>query len=328
MKLIGCDLHLDLKMYRVPDNGIRRIKLNFPEFEIIPVNVPGFPKYYSDMEVYWGNRINEDIIRSSTSLKWIHFGSLGVNNARTNLVQERGIIITNSKGTVEKAVALTALAFLLSLARGIQRGKELSQGKMFSRESFDRYFEFISDLEGFKVLIVGSGEIGSILSKMLATLGTSIDLIVKNEDRIKDDHISNIYGLERLTYAVSKADAVINLLPFTTETKDIFNERVFREVKPGSFFINVGRGETVVESDLIKFIKNGRIAGVGLDVFSNEPLADDSELHHLPNVLITPHVAAISSAYWDKEIDLFIRNLTRYANGRELLNVVDTTKGY
>ena len=328
MITIGCDLKFNLKLYHLPDAELIRLQKKFPNCDFQIVNVEDHPQFLPEMQIYWGNRINADIIKNSPQLKWIHFGSLGVNNARSPLVNERNIIVTNSRGTVEKSVALTGLAFLLNLVRGIEKGQEISREGEFSRASFDNYYDALSDFENFKTLIVGYGEIGKILANFLRALGSKIEVVVKNSNDRQEIGVDKVHSINELGSAVSCADAVVNLLPFTDETKNIFGKNIFESMKNNSYFINIGRGETVVETELIDALKNKKIKGAGLDVFSVEPLADKSPLHQLKNVLLTPHVAAISPAYWNREVKIFEDNLTRFLRDEQLLNVVDMTKGY
>ena len=102
----------------------------------------------------------------------------------------------------------------------------------------------------------------------------------------------------------------------------------FRAMKPSSYFINIARGEVLVEADLITALQEGYIRGAGLDVFAQEPLPADSPLWDMPNVIITPHVAALSPYYLDRAIKLFADNLTRLIHDREMFNIVDKAKGY
>ena len=93
-------------------------------------------------------------------------------------------------------------------------------------------------------------------------------------------------------------------------------------MKNSSYIINVGRGQTIVEKDLIYALKNNLIAGAGLDVFEKEPLSEDSELWNLDNVIITPHVAGLSQNYWDKEYKLFKKNYKLYLKNKRMINEI------
>ena len=99
-------------------------------------------------------------------------------------------------------------------------------------------------------------------------------------------------------------------------------------MKPSAFFINVSRGGVVQEDALISALQSRRIAGAGLDVVAEEPLPQSSPLWELPNVIITPHMSAISPLYLDRALQLFAKNLSLYITGQPMFNLVDKTKGY
>jgi phosphoglycerate dehydrogenase-like enzyme len=124
------------------------------------------------------------------------------------------------------------------------------------------------------------------------------------------------------------ADFVVNCTPLTPETTGIFNREFFETLKPGAYFISVGRGRSTVTADLIGALKNGRLAGAGLDVVDPEPLPADSALWHLPNVIITPHVSADTSVSQEQRNAVVVENLRRYAAGEPMLSVVDIERGY
>jgi phosphoglycerate dehydrogenase-like enzyme len=127
---------------------------------------------------------------------------------------------------------------------------------------------------------------------------------------------------------IVRADVIVNALPLTPETKGIFGRKAFDAAKRGALFINVGRGSTVVTSDLLAALTDGRIGGAGLDVTDPEPLPPDHPLWHLPNVLITPHVAAVTDLGEEPRWLIARENLRRYAAGGKLLSEVSVEKGY
>ena len=108
----------------------------------------------------------------------------------------------------------------------------------------------------------------------------------------------------------------------------MFNKAFFEAMKPGAYFINVGRGESAVTADLIEALNNGTIAGAGLDVTDPEPLPADHPLWNTPRVLITPHVAALSMETFGRIQALVAENLRRDVAGEPLLSVVDVKRGY
>jgi|GEM_PF-356096 len=322
-KSIGCDLFLDLQMFRVPDFALKRIELSIPQVQIAPMNCPGYPLIRPDIEIYWGNRISEEIIASSDRLKWIHFGSVGTNHADVQMVRERGILVTNSRDIVNAAMVASGLAHITTLARGIHRVFYLRKDGHFSRQKFDQYFNEVQDLNNQTVLILGYGSIGQALAKVLKSLGMKIIGVRRSSD-VLDSESERVVGLNESASLIGEADFIVNLLPLSEDTYQIVDSVFLAAMKKSAFFINLGRGETVVESDLVQALKRGAIAGAGLDVFEREPLGPDSPLLKLPNVVVTPHVAGVTQSYWAKQTDLFIANLEAYLDEdfSSMLNVV------
>lgn len=325
---VGCDLFLDLKLYQLPQKKLDELKHAFPGVDIEPVNIKnGLPLPLQDMEIYWGNRITPEIISSMPKLKWIHFGSVGVNRAQTKEVVDRNIVVTNSRDIMTGAVASTALSMMLALGRGLHHCWRLRSEGNLTRESYDQYFDQTYEFEGQTCLVIGYGQIGKRLAAACTGLGMKVDAVCRTtEPQAGVNGI--VYQMSDLKKAVSTADFVVNMLPLTPLTDKIFDRDIFQAMKKSAFFINVGRGESVKENELVQALKNGTIAGAGLDVFEKEPLAAASELWKLNEVIITPHIGGLTNQYWNKSVDLFKENLKRYILGERLLNIVDMKKGY
>jgi phosphoglycerate dehydrogenase-like enzyme len=133
---------------------------------------------------------------------------------------------------------------------------------------------------------------------------------------------------DELTQLVGQADIVVSSVPLTPKTIGLFDAAMFARMKPTAFFINVGRGKTVVTKDLIAALNEHRIAGAGLDVVDPEPLPPDHPLWKTANVIITPHVGDISQLRMQRMWLVMRENLRRYVAGEKLLSVVNTTRGY
>ena len=321
--VVACDLFLSLRLYHLPEWLQERLKIAFPNVEIVPINTPNLPLTTGDATVYWGNRITPEIIRNMPKLEWIHFGSVGVNRVNIKEVSKRDILITSSKGLVISSMVTSAIAFMTNLARGMHYNQMLRNEKNMNRDSFDNYFDQIHELEGERCLIVGFGDVGKKLAKVCKALEMNVSVIGRSIST--HESVDNFFTLEKISAAVSNADYVINLLPLNDETKQVFTQEVFSKMKLSAFFINIGRGETVDEDALIIALKNKYIAGAGLDVFAQEPLAGDSPLWNMENVILSPHVAGLSKGYWDRQADLFMHNLKHYLekNNNSMHNVVD-----
>ena len=312
--VVGCDLFLPLRLYSVPPWVLEKITQRFSNLEIVPVNIPGQSSGRNDIDVYWGNRITPDFVENCDSLQWVHFGSVGVDRARHDSVAARNIIVTSSRGIATAPMTASALAMITSLARGMHWTFKLRNTGTLTRESFDVFFDSIHDLEGQEILIVGLGEVGRRLSSACAALGMNVTAVNRSPGTAPH-HVERTATLEELKNLVVSADYVVDLLPLNEETRHVFDEEMFGRMKESAFFINLGRGETVVESAMISALATGTIAGAGLDVFDVEPLSGDSPLWGFENVIITPHVSAISPNYWRRQLELFLFNIEKFATG-------------
>lgn len=313
---IACDLFEPLRLYHVPDWLLDSLIQKFPQVTIVPANTGASSPIRPSAEVYWGNRITSQIIEGMPNLKWIHFGSVGIDRADNDLVRKRGILVTNSARLMTAPMIASALAFMGSLARGLHRSEALRRAGMMSRSQFDRYFDEIQDLTGQKCLIVGFGDVGRALAKVCLALDMVVSVVQRAPTQLAaNPAICRSYGLGELKTAVADADFIVNLLPLNASTQEVFSAEIFAAMKQSAYFVNIGRGQTVDEAALVAALKGGKIAGAGLDVFQKEPLPADSALHELENVILTPHVAGLSQQYWRRQGDLFSQNLYRYLEG-------------
>ena len=311
--IVACDLFLSLRLYHLPDWLQERLKIAFPNVEIIPVNTYNSPQFEESATVYWGNRITSEIINSMPKLEWIHFGSVGVNRVNVSKLSQQKILITSSKGLVISSMVASAIAFMTNLARGVHLSQILRNQNNMNRESFDNYFEQIHELSDERCLLVGFGDVGKRLAQVCKAFQMNVSAISRSVK--KNDYVDDFFTLKQISDAVSNADYIINLLPLNSETEKIFTPKVFREMKNSAFFINIGRGETVDEEALILALERKQIMGAGLDVFAQEPLTENSPLWKMENVILSPHIAGLSKGYWDRQADLFIRNLKFYLEG-------------
>jgi phosphoglycerate dehydrogenase-like enzyme len=325
---IASDLFLPLRLYQIPEKFLQSLSQFQPMVEILEVNTPSTHSLVPiDAEVYFGNRITKEIIQKMPHLKWIQFGSIGVEKSHCPEVLERKIRVTNGRGTMESYVATHALAMILAFCRGFHCSSNLKQNFQMGRENFDACFDTCGDLENKSVLLVGFGCIGKILGRICSLLGMKVNVIQKSNKNCPD-YVKFSGDLKLIENAVKGVDFVVNLLPLTSETRWIFNYDFFLKMERHAFFINVGRGETVREDDLIRALRENKIAGAGLDVFEKEPLENKSPLLSFGNTILSPHVAGLGSGYWEKILYVFLVNINNFLRGEPLINQVDVKKGY
>lgn len=271
-----------------------------------------FKKKLNKIDIYWGNRISIPLIKKMNKLKWVHFGSKGVAQDILNFAKLRNIKITNTSGIFGEAVASTVLSYIFSLSRGTNYSYPLKIKKKLSRVFYNSINDYIKDVFGSKILFVGYGEIAKKISVICKSLKMKI-YVIKSKNKKNTKNIK-FYKLANLMNLVQDKDYIINTLPLNNDTLNIFNKKIFKKMDKKAIFINVGRGETVNEKDLINAIKKKEIFAAGLDVVKNEPIKKNSELLKYDNIIVTPHIAGITNRYWTHQFSLFYQNYVRFFN--------------
>ena len=293
--IIYTDLHNRTKNYTLPEDRKQEINKKFNVQIVTTIN--------SKAEVYWGDKLTNEHLTKMPNLKWIHLSKTGWHG-KFNFPD--GVIVTYSPKSSD-GVAEYALTGILYLLRGIDR-------MVLNRKSFDSNMEYILPFNEVKCLIVGYGNIGKKLAGLLKSIEIKVDIIDKN-------------NFQNLDWKVRYYNFVINCLPLNNSTKECFKLSTFTSMSSYSYFINVGRGETVNEKDLFYVLDNNFIRGAFLDVVQNEPIKKDNQLLYLDNIFISPHIANFSNKSQDIQIKDFIVNLSRYNQNKPLLNVVYNSIG-
>lgn len=261
------------------------------------------------------------ILAKSKTLKLVHVGSTGVDRYMIPEFQQSDIILVNSRGVHGTTVADHAVAMLLALSRGFH-----DAWKDRRHKKWDPQGQSIVNLPGKTAGLLGLGAIGMEVAARCKAFGMRVIGIRRNPQQSEAvDLVLPPSGLDQL---LRESDFVVCSLPLTKETRHLLTIREFSLMKPSAFFINVGRGAVVKEEDLISALSQGLIKGAGLDVFEEEPLAAESPLWDMPNVIMTPHSAGFDEEHAKNTFDIFLKNLVRFQQGLPLINQVDKELGY
>jgi phosphoglycerate dehydrogenase-like enzyme len=252
-------------------------------------------------------------------LKWVHALTAGVEKLLFPEIAASDTILTNSKGIHGIPVSEHVLALMLAFTRGLNLLVPQQQEKRWNRVPTDEIHEKT-------IGIVGLGSIGREIAKKAKGMG--MEVIATKREMTTEIFVDKLYKPEQLREMLGVADFVVAALPLTEKTNGLFTLDEFQAMKPSAYFINIARGAIVRQADLVMALQLGVIKGAGLDVFEEEPLPADSPLWAMNNVIITPHMAAISPYYLDRAVKLFVDNLVRYVENREMFNVIDKAKGY
>lgn len=270
-----------------------------------------------DAEVVIGS-VKADRLKDFKDLKWFQSYAVGVDAYTKKGVLNDGVILTNAPHVHSREVAEHAFASILSAVKKLHLYRDNQRENRWEDEGM------VKEYSQLKVCIVGFGDIGNILAKMLKALNMYV-IGVKRKMTDKPDYIDELYLKEDLDKAISDVDVVVSVLPGTGENVHLFTLDTFRKMRKDTIFVNVGRGNLYSEDTIRKVLDERIVETVVSDVFEKEPLDSESELWKYENLVITPHIAGgyhLDSAY-EAFIDLCVENLTRYKEGRKLLNIVE-----
>ena len=260
-----------------------------------------------------------DVVPRAPRLRWIQSISAGVEEFARPVLTEHRVVLTSAAGVYDPGLAESVLGFLLAFSTRIVEDARLEPGAW--------PHEGTRLLRGTTALVVGAGSIGSEVGRVLRAAGLRVRGVARTP-RLADGIFESIAGVEELHAELARADHVVNVLPITDATQGLFDADAFAAMRPHAIFVNIGRGATVRETDLIAALERGTIAGAALDVFEVEPLPAASPLWRLPNVLVSPHRAGDHDRWMDDVVALFVDNLKRFVAGEPLRNVVDVELGY
>lgn len=306
---------------KLAEQHIMLIKNVVPHCNIVTVGPDKAASHMPDCDILvtWGWMDISRLITDAPKLKWIHALSAGVENIITPAVQSMDAIVTNSRGIHGIPVSEHVFALMLAFSRGLN---------YFIRHQLNRQWKrvHVDEIHNKTIGIVGLGSIGREIAKKAKGLG--MDVVAVKKQPTAELFVDKLYTPENLDDMLSVSDFVVAALPLLPETRNYFKLQQFAAMKNSAYFINIARGGVVCEADLITALNDGLISGAGLDVFAHEPLADNSPLWDMPNVIITPHLAALSPYYLDRAVKLFADNLSRFVQNGEMCNIVDKSRGY
>lgn len=275
------------------------------------------PKDLSAVEVFiaFGNDIGGDLLRRMPGLKWIQSLATGTDQFLRMLSLRADVLITSGRGIHGPPMREIVAYFMLFLARDAMHQIADQKAHRWDR----RYWSLLA---GKTATIVGLGVGGTAIGELLKAFGMTVIGVTRAPRPVSV--FDEVVPRPRLLEAVCKADYLINILPSAPENRDLIGKDVFGAMKPTAFFINVGRGDTVDETALIATLHEKRIAGAGLDVFRRRPLAPDSPLWDMPNVVLTPHSGAYVREYEEYMMPILLDNMRLFLAGRqsEMQNIV------
>jgi phosphoglycerate dehydrogenase-like enzyme len=263
-------------------------------------------------------------------------------------MRSRDVVFTNSAGIHAPPMAETVLGMILHFGRGLDFAVRNQGRGVWSTDPWYAAGAPVRELSRTTVGLLGFGGIGREVARRVASLGARVLASKRTPPRPGDaelqavagggslaERIELVHGVDGWARLLDESDVLVLCAPETDETRGILDAAALARLKDGAVVINVGRGRLVVLEDLVAELRHGRLRGAGLDVFPREPLTEEHPLWTLPNVLLTPHVSAVTHAFWEREGDLILHNLRCFLENADpwspetrWRNVVDKEAGY
>lgn len=304
--------------------SVEELKSEFPSVEFITAeSKEGAVAAAADVEVAFGFPSREAFL-AAKRLRWIQSGSAGVEGMRSiPELAESDVIVTNTRGAHAVTIAEHAFGMLVFLARNFH-----SLLKSQEKKEWQRPLEQPGvGLAGLTIGIIGLGQIGRAIGKRAQAFEMKI-IAVDAHDVPRPDYVAEFWLLDGLPELLQRADVAVVATPITDETRGMLGPEQLTLMKPSAYLLVMSRGGIIDEPTLAAMLREGRLAGAGLDVTAIEPLPPESELWEAPNIIITPHCSPSSQLTRANVTAIMRENLTRYLAGEPLTNLVDKKLGY
>ncbi|MFE7141538.1 D-2-hydroxyacid dehydrogenase [Streptomyces sp. NPDC057644] len=246
--------------------------------------------------------------------RWVHTASAGVDRLLCPELAASDTVLTNARGIFERPIAEYVAGLVLAMAKDLPGTLALQRERRWHHREGQR-------VAGSRAVVVGAGPVGREITRLLHGLGVTVALVGRTARR-------TIHGAADLDRLAARADWVIGAAPLTDATRGMFDSRFFGLLQPSARFINVGRGASVVQADLVDALNRRWLAGAALDVFEDEPLGPESPLWDVPGLLVSPHLSGDTVGWRDRLSEQFVALYERWARGEPLPNVVDKERGY
>lgn len=268
----------------------------------------------------------EEQLQKAENLKWMQITWAGANKYSRMESFPKHVTLTNVSGAFGKIISEYAVGSIIALYRSFPKYWDNQKAHIWRIE------DSALSVYGKKVLILGTGDLGWNVAHRLKAFDAHIIGVRKNPGAGIPADFDEIYGMDALDALLPQADIVVGCLPDTPQTAGMLTESRLRLMKEKAILVNVGRGSLMKNDDLIRVMQSGHLLGAALDVMEGEPLAADSPLWNLKNIIITPHISGpsfggneeIETTIWNMCMD----NLEHYLKGEQLEHIVDMQAGY
>ncbi len=284
-------------------------KNEFISYDTKPASLEEWEKRMegADQVIVANTKLPEEAVRKAKTLKYINVAFTGVDHVPMDTCKELGIQVSNAAGYSDEGVAEEVIGLTIALLRHM---KAADQGIRKGAKAAD----FLgAEIAGRTVGIIGTGKIGTRVAQLFKAMGARLIGYNRSEHQAVKD-----LGLEykSLEEVMKESDIITVHLPQNAHTKDFLSKKEFDLMKPTAILINCARGPIVNSKDLAEALKEGKLAGAGVDVFNQEPPLTEEPLLDAPNTILMPHVAYFTQEAMEKRAQIVLENAIDYLEGR------------
>ncbi len=298
---------------------------------VIVTSADELPAQLPNTEIVCSYFIPPDWRTLAPNLRWLQFPGAGVDSlAKTGTLDaDSYVIVTTAAGIHAETISEYVFGSMLMFNWNWPQMVRLQNEHIWAR-SATWYHLGGRELAGQTLGIIGLGHIGRRIAQLghafgMRVLGTRRSITTSGE---QEQDVDQSFQPEQLHELLPQCDYIIVSVPLTRETEKLIGEAELRLMRKNTYLVNIARGRVVDEQALIRALRDGWIAGAGLDVTEEEPLPSNSPLYSMPNVILTPHISGNSIHYDARLASLFADNLKRYRSGQQLQNLYEPSRGY
>jgi len=317
----------------MPRWHVDRLRADFPQHTFLDAwDRDQLRRLLPEAEVAFTPFVDRDVFPSASRLRWVQSPAVGVGSLMFPELLASPVVLTSARGIRARSIAEHVLGVTIALARRLPATLRAQAAHRWAQDELETEARA---LQGQRMGIIGLGAIGLEVAKIAAPFGFRVSAIRRRPTSPTDfgaagapPGVDEVWTPDRLADLLAQSDVVVLAAPHTPETKRLIGRAQIDRMRPGALLVNVARGKLVDDEAVIEALRDGRLGGAALDVFSQEPLEPSSPYWDLPNVIVTPHTSGAMKDYWTPLVALFADNLRRFEKGEPLLNVVDKVAGY
>ena len=320
MKALITDAHLG-------EAFIEQLRAEFPDVDFIaPATEQEQIAQAADADLICGWPSSVAVIEAAVRLRWIHCPGTGIDKIMADLpsLADSDVVLTNARGPHANPMADHVLWMMLSLSH---KGRRMADDQRLRRWDTDKYSHSFVELSGATMGILALGDIGMAVARR--AYGFDMDVYAVDINPVAaPPQVREVWGLDRLDDLMAMSDWFVVTAPLTAESRGLIDRRRIGLLKPAASVIVISRGGIVDEDALADALRQGRLAGAGIDATAIEPLPQESPLWDLDNVVLSPHASALTPQMYEGRRQIFRENLRRFLSNQPFLYVCDKRAGF